>query len=240
MSEKRRTRRLQFGLRKLLLWTAVVAVFLGILKTLGLAPAACLSVLCWAVVVRSLRVVFDFTLVAFVASFSAAVLTTPWFWPPSAVMLVTGVHGGVYGFAVFALSEDVSTAIDVLVERRPKRHSVQIRLRRVFLLPFIYAAWFWRCWGLGTEGIVLTLICGTTASGTVMLLRRRDLPRILNVTLYALLGAAAGATCFVPVFPSLDDYADRWVCVAMYAITGGTIASMIAKGVRAGQSNSVP
>jgi len=118
MSEKKR--RLQFGLRKLLLWTAVVALFLGFLRMVELGPILCVSVLCWAVMIRSLRTVFGLTVVAVVAVLSGAVLTAFRFClPPLAVnwleaTLLAAALGGVYGFAVFAFSEVAALAIDSL------------------------------------------------------------------------------------------------------------------------------
>jgi len=44
-------RRFQFRLRKLLLWTAVVALLLGVLKMLGLGPARIVLVACWTIVI---------------------------------------------------------------------------------------------------------------------------------------------------------------------------------------------
>jgi len=96
--------RFQFGLRKLLLWTAVVALFLGILKMLGLGPILCIAVLCWAMFVRGLRLVFGFTQVAFASVLSASILTSARFcMPPLAVnwreaTLLAAALGAVYGY----------------------------------------------------------------------------------------------------------------------------------------------
>lgn len=48
-------RRLQFGLRKLLLWTTVVAVFLGIFKMLGIPRGVTAAMTCWFGILIVLR-----------------------------------------------------------------------------------------------------------------------------------------------------------------------------------------
>jgi hypothetical protein len=55
MSTERR--RLQFGLRKLLLWTAVLAFFLGFLRMQGLDTIAATIVVCWAAAVTVFRMI---------------------------------------------------------------------------------------------------------------------------------------------------------------------------------------
>ena len=52
MTEKRR---FQFGLRKSLIWTAVVALYLGFVTSLGIPPVAIGFITSWAVVVGILR-----------------------------------------------------------------------------------------------------------------------------------------------------------------------------------------
>ena len=56
MTDPRPKIRLQFSLRKLLLWTAVVAIWLGVLTTLPLGPPLSTTLTLWAVVVGVVRV----------------------------------------------------------------------------------------------------------------------------------------------------------------------------------------
>jgi len=70
MSGKRSFR---LGLRKLLLWTAVAALFLGFLRMLELGLIDCVSLLFWTGMLRNLRRKFSFSVVALVAALSATV-----------------------------------------------------------------------------------------------------------------------------------------------------------------------
>jgi hypothetical protein len=51
-------RRFQFGLRKLLLWTAVVALYLGILSLVNFNACLSVSLTCYLILVGTLRVTF--------------------------------------------------------------------------------------------------------------------------------------------------------------------------------------
>ena len=111
---ERRTRRFQFGLRRLLLWTAVVAVLLGVAASLG--DGAWLLACC-VLVVCVLRVAFG-SKVAGILSVAAALIlyvsfsllaymatSNPNPVLAGVVVIMRGAIGGLVGLAMFGIAE---------------------------------------------------------------------------------------------------------------------------------------
>jgi hypothetical protein len=78
-------RRFQFGLRKLLLWTVVVAVLLGSLRALGLDTVGLVIAACWVAITAAIRGAFGSTWAHVVSSAGGSALALG--------LLFTGVIG---------------------------------------------------------------------------------------------------------------------------------------------------
>ena len=110
MAETRR--RFQFGLRKLLLWTVVLALYLGVARMLGMPPIALAVLTLWIAVVAGLRAAFGPVVAAIVSPAIGAVLggwfeyTGPALDPPGPSPLGPGIAlGGLFGCVLFAAVE---------------------------------------------------------------------------------------------------------------------------------------
>lgn len=90
-------RRFQFGLRKLLLWTAVVAMFLGLLGMIEVALSTLLILTSWATIVGVARAIFN-TEVAGLMSVAIGVVLGVWL-----TFLVSPFSVGVFSYAVYAM-----------------------------------------------------------------------------------------------------------------------------------------
>ena len=117
---ERRTRRFQFGLRKLLLWTGVVALLLGILKVLNLPILVCVLVDCWVIVVAVVRATSGATAAAVLSvAFGVVAVVAVLFIVPSELgitpdgtelvlaapeLLLNGVGLGLYVLALVELA----------------------------------------------------------------------------------------------------------------------------------------
>ena len=77
MNEPRR--RFQFGLRRMLLCTAAVAVWLGILKMFGAGPVSFIALTCSAVIVGIVRTVVRRIAVFALSAVTGGILGTLWF-----------------------------------------------------------------------------------------------------------------------------------------------------------------
>ena len=98
--ERPERRRFQFGLRKLLLWTVVVAVLLGTLKMLGLETAGLVIAASWAAITAVVRGAFGSTLAHIVSAVGGGVLAL--------VLLFTGVIGATSIVVFIVLAAGVS------------------------------------------------------------------------------------------------------------------------------------
>jgi hypothetical protein len=117
--------RFQFGLRKLLLWTAVVALLLGLAKMSGIREGW-IAFPCWIVMVAVIRVVASPIATAIVSAASGMVLLA---WVrvaarvdlgPPASEIMTALHksgsllvaGCLLGLTLFAVAELLRRAVD--------------------------------------------------------------------------------------------------------------------------------
>jgi hypothetical protein len=116
-------RRFQFGLRKLMLWTVVVAVFLGIFEMFGFGWIGCVLAACWLAVVGLLRgtaggraaclvsIVIGTVLIGW-CSYLVYVTASP--RPPfnPVIVLFAAIWGSAYGLFVFVLTTAVCSAVN--------------------------------------------------------------------------------------------------------------------------------
>ena len=114
LAERRKRR--QFSLAKLLLWTAVAALILGLLRMLGAGPVVLASIGAWVVVNASVRsafgsiVAFLFSIVAGGIALASLVLGLVWggsFLSPLGilVLLLVAVGGGFLGYVSYVVLE---------------------------------------------------------------------------------------------------------------------------------------
>ena len=71
---QRQRRRFQFGLRKLLLWTVALSVYLGILRMLQCHPVLVVVLTCWVGAVAVVRVAIGWKWAAVVSAVGGAIL----------------------------------------------------------------------------------------------------------------------------------------------------------------------
>ena len=109
---------------------------------------------------------------------------------------------------------------------KPERRWYQFSLRALLLIFGIYAVMFGWFWHLGTLGITLALICGTTASAVLILIRKKDIPRTICVGVGTVIGALLGAYC---LFPPHDVVNNFMFDVAICGAIGGFVASLFPK-----------
>ncbi len=114
--DERRKRR-QFSLGKLLLWTAVAALLLGLLRMLGLGPIVLACIAAWVMINAGVRLAFA-SVVAFVFSIGAGGITassltfvgmarggSPFDAYGIPVLLLVAVGGGLLGYVSYVVLE---------------------------------------------------------------------------------------------------------------------------------------
>ena len=117
---KRPSRRFQFTLRKMLLWTAMMALWFGLLSSLGILPGVILIatiLTSWVVVVAIVRVAFGENSAALVALLPAACIPIIECWDPSipvSFVLLHVVVLGVMGSVIFVLVKVAFRVVSVL------------------------------------------------------------------------------------------------------------------------------
>jgi hypothetical protein len=116
-------RRFQFSLRKLLLWTAVVAVLLGTLKTLGLETVGLVIAAAWVAITAGVRGVFGSLWSHVVSVVGGAILGisllfTGLIGATSIVLFI--ILGGGVSFAFVELAWRGVDWLDGLFEPKPK------------------------------------------------------------------------------------------------------------------------
>ena len=202
MSETRR--RFQFGLRKLLLWTAVVAILLGFLRMAGLGSSGFAIVACWIVVVAILPVAVSLKTTCRLSGLAGAVFTA-WIFADLSVVPYTAPVGWFLGYTGALLMNGLSSAvrraddlmesgtgkvIDVNEEHRKRRF--QFSIRKLLLIVAVYAAAFGALSHLGAVGVVLAVVIGTSLSGLIVFLRKESVGSAAAVAAGSLIGAFFG------------------------------------------------
>jgi hypothetical protein len=107
-------RRLQFSLRRLMLWTAIIALYLGIVGAIQVGPLVSTVLVVYVVFVVVIRMAFGQKLACVSSVVIAGLLFLLFFvasfgrfaaWPLSCVALCVSACGAVYGFLLFAMVE---------------------------------------------------------------------------------------------------------------------------------------
>jgi hypothetical protein len=118
-------RRFQFGLRKLLLWTGVVAVLLG-LATTTFTTAEAVVLLGWMILVAAVRWAFGPKAAGALSVAAALILHVSFSWlvymaarpfpdPVEAgvgALIVGGTVGGLFGLVMFGIAEGAVRAVN--------------------------------------------------------------------------------------------------------------------------------